>query len=155
MTEFRGSRDGAGRRFCIIASRFNLIVTDRLVDGARKALSDAGVAADDIDVVWVPGAWELPPAARAAAHRAYDAIIAIGCIIRGETAHFDHVGRGAVDGLAAVQADTGVPVALGILTPDTLEQALARAGGAVGHAGVQAAEAAVEMASLLENLDGT
>jgi len=155
MADFRGSPDGTGRRICIVASRFNLLVTDRLVDGARRTLSDAGVAVEDVDLVWVPGAWELPPAARAAAGRGYDAIVAIGCVIRGETAHFDHVGRGAVDGLAAVQADTGTPVALGILTPDTLEQALARAGGAVGHAGVQAAEAALEMASLLDELSGS
>jgi 6,7-dimethyl-8-ribityllumazine synthase len=128
------------------------MVTDRLVDGAREALRAAGVADDAIDLVLVPGAWELPLVARVAATKGYDAIVALGCIIRGETAHFDHVGRAAIDGLARVQDESGVPIGLGILTPETLEQAMARAGGDVGHAGVQAAEAALEMASLLEAL---
>lgn len=153
MTEYQGTSTGRGRRVCIVASRFNLIVTDRLVSGARRTLVDRGVDPDDIDLVLVPGAWELPVAARAATRRGYDAIVAIGCIIRGETAHFDHVSRSAMDGLAAVEAESGIPIGLGILTPDTLEQALARAGGAVGHAGVQAAEAALEMADLFERLD--
>ena len=152
MTEYRGAPTGAGRRVCIVASRFNLIVTDRLVTGARRTLVDRGVSPDRIDVVYVPGAWELPLAARVACRGGYDAVVAIGCLIRGETAHFDHVSRSAMEGLAAVQAETGIPVGLGILTPDTLEQALARAGGAVGHAGVQAAEAALEMAELLARL---
>jgi 6,7-dimethyl-8-ribityllumazine synthase len=152
MTHYQGAPTGEGRRVCIVASRFNLMVTDRLVDGAREALRAGGVAEDAVDVVSVPGAWELPFAARSVAVRGYDAIVAVGCLIRGETAHFDHVSRAAVDGLLRVQEECGVPIGLGILTPDTLEQALARAGGKVGHAGIQAAEAALEMADLVDRL---
>ncbi|MDH3733134.1 MAG: 6,7-dimethyl-8-ribityllumazine synthase [Gemmatimonadota bacterium] len=152
MTHFQSAPDGNGLRVCILASRFNLMVTDRLVDGAREALLSAGVADSAIDVVSVPGAWELPLAALAATTRGYDAIVAVGCIIRGQTAHFEHLGRAAVDGLARVQEDTGVPIGLGILTPEDLQQALARAGGEVGHAGTQAAEAALEQAALLARL---
>ncbi len=152
MTEFQGEASGAGLRVCVLISRFNLIVTDRLLDGARKTLIDCGVSEDHVDVIWVPGAWELPAAAMAAADVAYDAMLALGCIIRGETAHFDHVGRAAVDGLARVQLQTGIPIGLGILTPEDLEQAMARSGGKVGHAGVQAAEAALEMANLRARL---
>lgn len=148
MTHYQGTVDGSGLRVCIVSSRFNLMVTDRLVDGARERLIEAGVDDASIDVVSVPGAWELPVAARRVATRGYDAIVAVGCVIRGETAHFDHISRAAMDGLARVQEETGIPVGLGILTPDTLEQALARAGGEVGHAGVQAAEAALELVSL-------
>ncbi len=148
MTEFKGSGSGEGLRICILMSRFNLIVTDRLLDGARQTLLERGVAEDRLDVISVPGAWELPPAARIASGRGYDAIVALGCIIRGETAHFDHVGRAAIDGLARVQLRSGVPIGLGILTPDDMTQAMARAGGEVGHAGVQAAEAALEMVNL-------
>ena len=135
-----------------MTSRFNPMVTDRLLEGARDRLLEAGVDADHIDVISVPGAWELPLAARAAATRGYDAIVALGCVIRGETAHFDHIGRAAMDGLQRLQLESGVPVGLGILTPDSLEQALARAGGPVGHAGIQAAEAALEAADLLDRL---
>ena len=135
-------------RVTIVSSRFNLMVTDLLVDGARETLIARGVDPESIDVLSVPGAWELPVAARLAVDRGCDAVVAVACVIRGETAHFDHVSRAAVDGLARVQESTGVPIGLGVLTPDTLEQALARAGGAVGHAGRQAAEAALEMADL-------
>jgi 6,7-dimethyl-8-ribityllumazine synthase len=152
MTDFEGSPVGAGRRVCVVVSRFNVIVTERLVEGALARLVEAGVEATDIDVVRVPGAWELPHAARAAAGRGYDAIVALGCVIRGETRHFEHIGRAAVDGLARLRDETGIPIGLGILTPETLEQALARSGGAVGHAGVQAAEAALELADLRRRL---
>lgn len=152
MTHYQGKSTGQGLRIAIVSSRFNLIVTERLVDGAREALIEHGVSADGIDVLSVPGAWELPAAAALAAARGYDAIVALACIIRGETAHFDHVSRAAVDGLARVQEDTGTPIGLGVLTPDTLAQALARAGGEVGHAGRQAAEAALELADLARRL---
>ncbi|MFV1987369.1 MAG: 6,7-dimethyl-8-ribityllumazine synthase [Gemmatimonadota bacterium] len=154
MTRYQGARRGEGRRVCIVASQFNPMVTERLVEGAREALLASGVEEEAIDVISVPGAWELPIAARAAARKGYDAIIALGCLIRGETAHFEHVSRAAVVGLARVQDQSGIPVGLGVLTPDTLEQALARAGGAVGHAGRQAADAALELADLLDRLDG-
>ena len=149
-----GVAAGSGRRVCVIVSRFNAAVTDRLLEGAVRTLVERGVAEADLDIVSVPGAWELPLAARHAAARGYEAIIALGCVIRGETAHFEHVGRGACEGLARVQLDTGVPVGLGVLTPHTLEQAWARAGGALGNAGVEAARAALEMASLAEKLSG-
>ncbi|WP_419166379.1 6,7-dimethyl-8-ribityllumazine synthase [Candidatus Palauibacter sp.] len=145
--------DGVGRRVCVIVSRFNSAVTERLLEGAARTLVERGVAAEHLDTVFVPGAWELPFAAREAAVRGYDAIVALGCVIRGETAHFDHVSRGAADGLARVQLDTGVPVGFGVLTPDNLEQALARAGGELGNAGVDAARAALEMAALRRRLN--
>ena len=141
-------RPGVGRRVCIIVSRFNQIITERLLEGARETLLERGVTEGDLDVVHVPGAWELPLAARGAAACGYDAIVALGCVIRGETAHFEHVSRAAVDGLLRVQLDTGIPIGLGILSPENMVQAMARSGGEVGHAGVQAAEGALEMADL-------
>lgn len=152
MTEYRGTSTGRGRRVCVVASRFNLMVTERLLDGALAALAERGVAESDVDVVRVPGAWELPVAAGLATARGYDAIVALGCIIRGETPHFDHVSRAALDGLRHVQATTGVPIGLGVLTTEDLPQALDRSGGDVGHAGVQAVEAALEMADLAQTL---
>jgi len=154
MTEYRGDPSGVGLRICVIVSRFNVMVTDKLLEGARQTLSESGVAEEDLDVVFVPGAWELPLAARRACSLPmigihYHAIVALGCVIRGETAHFDMVGRNAIDGLARVQDEFGIPIGLGVLTPENMEQAMARAGGGVGHAGVQAAEAALEMANLL------
>ncbi|WP_419161908.1 6,7-dimethyl-8-ribityllumazine synthase [Candidatus Palauibacter sp.] len=140
--------EGAGRRICVIVSRFNRRVTERLLDGAARTLIECGVAEEDMDIVHVPGAWELPLAAREAAAGGYDAIVALGCVIRGETAHFEHVSRAAIDGLARVQLDTGVPVGLGVLTPYHRDQALARAGGELGNAGVEAALAALRMADL-------
>jgi 6,7-dimethyl-8-ribityllumazine synthase len=127
------------------------MVTDKLLEGARQTLLESGVSEENLDVVSVPGAWELPLAAHQMIARDpnYDAIVALGCVIRGETAHFDMVSRNAIDGLARVQVESGVPIGLGVLTPENLMQAIARAGGSVGHAGVQAAEAALEMANLL------
>jgi len=123
-----------------------------LVRGVATYALELFTAVADLDVVYVPGAWELPLAARGAARDGYDAIVALGCVIRGETAHFDHVGRAATDGLARVQLDSEVPVGLGVLTPDTLEQALARAGGELGNAGTEAARAALRMADLQRQL---
>ena len=136
-------------RIAIIVSRFNESVSSRLLDGALEALYRNGAAENCVEVCKVPGAWELPIIARRlAATGRYDAIVALGCVIRGETAHFEHVSRGAVDGLARVQLDTGIPIVLGVLSPENMAQAMARSGGEVGHAGVRAAEAALEMASL-------
>lgn len=148
MTEYQAEPNGTDRRVCVLVSRFNLIVTDRLLEGARQKLLSLGVAENDIDVVRVPGAWELPLVAAEAAAAGYDAIVALGCVIRGETAHFEHVSQAAMEGLARVQNDSGVPVGLGVLTPENMAQAMARAGGEVGDAGAQAAEAALEMANL-------
>ena len=153
MTEHRGDASDASERQIVgvVVSRFNLIVTDKLLEGARQTLLENGVAEEDLRVVFVPGAWELPLAARqlCVSRLGTACIVALGCVIRGETAHFDMVSRNAIDGLARVQDEFGIPIGLGVLTPDNMEQAMARAGGSVGHAGVQAAEAALEMANLL------
>ena len=141
---------GAGRRFCIIVSRFNRVVTEQLEAGAVEALRRHGVAAEDIDVVAVPGAWELPYAARLAGQREYDGIIAIGCVIRGETPHFDYVCLAATRGLEAAGRSCDAPIAFGVLTTNTLEQALQRAGGTAGHKGEETALAALEMSQLRE-----
>lgn len=147
MSVFRGEPDGAGRRFCLVVSRFNRLVTERLADGARRALERHGVDPGDVDEVSVPGAWELPWAARRVAGSGYDGLVALGCVIRGETPHFDYVCRGATDGLAALAAD-GVPVGFGLLTCDTHGQAVARAGGEAGNKGEEAAMAVLEMVAL-------
>ncbi len=153
MASHEGAAAG-GRRtgVCILVSRFNSQVTERLLEGAVTELLENGIAEKNLDIVYVPGAWELPLAARGATGRGYEAIVALGCVIRGETAHFDHVGRAATDGLARVQLDSGVPVGLGVLTPDTLDQALARAGGELGNAGTEAARAALRMVDLRRRL---
>jgi 6,7-dimethyl-8-ribityllumazine synthase len=152
MTEFRGEARGDGLRVCIVVSRFNVMVTERLLEGAIATLRERGVAEADIDVVSVPGAWELGIAARAAADRGYDAIVGLGAVIRGETPHFEYVCEAATQGLLRVQAETRTPVGLGVLTTEDLPQALARSGGDVGHAGAQAADAALEVADLLRRL---
>lgn len=148
MTVHEGETRGAGRRFCLVASRFNRLVVERLVDGARSALDDAGVAEEDVDLVWVPGAWELPWAAARAVEGGYDAVVALGCVIRGETPHFDYICEAATRGLGELSALGEVPVTLGLLTCDTADQARERAGGSHGNKGADAAEAAVELADL-------
>jgi len=155
MPEFNGAPRGAGRRFAVVVSRFNEAVTQRLVEGALDALVRHGVAFDDIDVLWVPGAWELPLAARrAAASERYDAIVALGAVIRGDTPHFDYVAGEASRGLANASADFDVPIGFGVLTCDTVAQAEARAGGEHGNKGWDAALAALEMADLFDQVDG-
>ena len=149
-----GGLDGAGRRVAIAASRFNRLVTDLLLAGASETLQRHGVAAGDIDVAWVPGAFELPLAAeRLAATGRYAGVVAIGAVIRGATSHFEHVAGQAAAGLAAAARATGVPVAFGVLTCDTMEQALDRAGGKAGNKGAEAALTVLEMAGLLEAID--
>jgi 6,7-dimethyl-8-ribityllumazine synthase len=135
------------------ASRFNELVTRKLLEGALAALATHGVAVEDVDVVWVPGAFELPLVARRlAGSRTYDAVICLGCVIRGETVHFEHVAGQAAAGIREAGQTTGVPVTFGVLTTETLEQALDRAGGKHGNKGWDAATAAIEMSSLLEQL---
>jgi 6,7-dimethyl-8-ribityllumazine synthase len=147
--------NGDGRRVAIIASRFNETITDRLVAGAQACLLAHGVAEDAIEQISVPGAFELPLAARLAADTGrFDAIVALGCVIRGETAHFDFVAGPASDGLARVSLDSGVPIGFGLLTTETPEQAYARAGGALGNKGWEAAEVALELADLAQRLRG-
>ena len=155
MPEFNGAPRGDGRRFAVVVSRFNEAVTQRLVEGALDALVRHGVAFDDIDVIWVPGAWELPlTARRAAASERYDAIVALGAVIRGDTPHFDYVAGEASRGLATASAEFDVPIGFGVLTCDTLAQAEARAGGDHGNKGWDAAIAALEMVDLFDHVDG-
>ena len=154
MAEFSGSPTGHGRRFAVVASRFNETVTQKLVDGALDALVRHGAAADDVDVVWVPGAWELPAAARRLlASERYDALVAVGAVIRGDTPHFAYVAGAASRGLADASAAFEIPVGFGVLTCDTMAQAEARAGGEHGNKGWDAALAALEMADLFDRLD--
>jgi len=151
---YQGEPNGTGRRIAVAASRFNRLVTDPLVAGAVEELRRHGVASDDIDLAWVPGAFELPLAAeRLAASGRYAAVVAIGAVVRGATPHFDHVAGQAAAGLAAATRATGVPIAFGVLTCDTMEQALDRAGGKAGNKGGEAAICALEMAGLLEAID--
>ncbi|MHB1863496.1 MAG: 6,7-dimethyl-8-ribityllumazine synthase [Gemmatimonadaceae bacterium] len=156
MAEFSGTPSGHGRRVAVLASRFNDAITSKLADGALDALVRHGVAADDVDMVWVPGAWELPLAARRLmASERYDAVVALGAVIRGDTPHFDYVAGEAARGLALAAAEFEVPVGFGLLTCDTIEQAEARAGGDHGNKGWDAALAALEMAELFDRLDAT
>jgi len=153
VSEIRGDLHARGRRFAIAAARFNELVTRKLLEGASAALAAHGVAVEDLDVVWVPGAFELPLVARRlAGSRTYDAVICLGCVIRGETVHFEHVAGQAAAGIREAGQTTGVPVTFGVLTTETLEQALDRAGGKHGNKGWDAATAAIEMSSLLEQL---
>lgn len=143
-------RDG---RFAIVASRFNEFITRRLVDGAHDAFRRHGVAEDALDLVWVPGAVEIPViAARLAASGRYAAVVTLGAVIRGATSHYDHVCSMVASGVARAALDTGVPVVFGVLTTDTLEQAIERAGSKAGNKGADAAAAALEMASLTARL---
>lgn len=153
MTDFVGTADMTDRQVAIVVSRFNESVTTRLVEGAIDALTRHGGARERIDVVWVPGAWELPAAARVLlASERYDAIVALGAVIRGETPHFDFVAGEAARGLAEAGADFDVPIGFGLLTTDTMEQAEERAGGTHGNKGWDAALAALEMVDLFGRL---
>jgi 6,7-dimethyl-8-ribityllumazine synthase len=154
VNEIRGRLEGEGRRFALAVSRFNELVTERLVAGARACLLQHGVADDGIDVVWVPGAWELPGVVRRLAHGGrYAGVIALGCVIRGETPHFDYVAGEAAAGVGQVARGADVPVTFGVLTTEDAEQALARAGGKAGNKGWDAALAALEMADLYARLE--
>ena len=153
MNTFVGAHDGSGRRVAVVAARFNEVVTAKLVEGALAALAKHGVADDAIDVAWVPGAFEIPLVAeRLARSGRYHAVICLGAVIRGETAHFELVANEAARGVAAAMRETGVPLVFEVLATDDLAQAEARAGGAHGNKGWEAAEAALEMAWLLERL---
>lgn len=155
MTELRGAWEAGGRRFAVVASRFNEVVVRRLVEGALEAFRDRGAAPEDVDLAWVPGSFELPLVARRlAASGRYAAVVCLGAVIRGETPHFDHVAHQAASGIRRAAEDTDVPVIFGVLTTDTFEQATDRAGGKHGNRGWDAAMAAMEMASLLERLPG-
>ena len=148
-----GKLDAKGLRVGLLVSRFNSFVSDRLVEGAIDALLRHGAGQDDIHIVRVPGAFEIPPAARKmAASARYDAIICLGAVIRGATPHFDYVSAEVSKGVASVSIDSGIPVLFGVLTTDTIEQAIERAGSKAGNKGFDAAMAAIEMANLYKAL---
>ncbi|MGH7700559.1 MAG: 6,7-dimethyl-8-ribityllumazine synthase [Gemmatimonadales bacterium] len=145
----------APERVAVVVSRYNEMVTGRLLDGARRGLRARGVPDERVDVIWVPGAFELPVAAEAAAASGrYGAIVALGCVIRGETFHFDYIAGEAARGLGIVACAHRIAVGFGVLTTETLEQALARAGGEAGNKGYEAAEAALQTADVLAGLSG-
>ena len=151
----QGMLDARGKTFGITVSRFNEFIASRLRDGAVDTLQRHGCAASDITEVWVPGAFELPLAAKKlAASGRYDAVIALGCLIRGATPHFDHLSNAVVKELARVALDSEVPVALGVLTANTIEQAVERAGSKAGNKGVDAAAGAIEMVNLVAKIPG-
>jgi 6,7-dimethyl-8-ribityllumazine synthase len=152
MADYEGRLEANGRRFAIVISRFNANVTDRLLMGAQACLEEYGAREKDVDIYHVPGAWELPVASLHAAKAGYAAVIAIGCVIRGDTPHFDYVAGGAAQGLADVSVKTGVPIVFGVLTTENLEQALDRAGGKAGNKGWEAAQTALEMADLIAGM---
>lgn len=149
MPVLEGSLDGQGLRVCIVVSRWNEFVTRKLLEGAESCLGERGVKPEDVAVAWVPGAFEIPTAANWAARSGrFDAVICLGAVIRGDTAHFEYVAGGTTDGIGETARETGVPVIFGVLTVDKVEQALSRAGGKDGHKGEEAAQAAIEMANL-------
>jgi 6,7-dimethyl-8-ribityllumazine synthase len=153
--KIEGGLSARGLRFGIVVSRFNSFITDRLLQGATDVLARSEVASKDVDVMHVPGSFELPLAAKKLAETGrYDALIAIGCILRGETAHYDYVCSETARGLQLAQIDTGVPIMFCVLTCDTLEQAIDRAGLKGGNKGQEAATGAIEMAHLCRKLSG-
>lgn len=153
MPLYEGELTAGDLRIGLVVSRFNDLITEKLLQGALAALKRHGSNPDDADVVWVPGAYELPVVCdRLAASGGYDALIAIGAVIRGSTAHFDYVAGEAAKGISAVSLKYGLPVIFGVLTTDTLEQAMERAGSKLGNKGYEAGLAAIEMANLMRSL---
>jgi 6,7-dimethyl-8-ribityllumazine synthase len=147
--------DASGLRFAIVVSRFNSAITDRLLEGAEDALKKSGAAHEDVEIVHVPGAFELPLAAKKLASQGdYDALVAVGCVVRGDTTHYDYVCSETARGIQLAQMDTGVPIIFCVLTCETQEQALARAGGEHGNKGYDSGLAAIEMARLSQRLNG-
>ncbi len=145
---------GTGKKFAIVASRFNEFITGKLIDGAEDALFRHGVQEEDITLVWVPGAFEIPLAAKKMAKSGkYDAIICLGAVIRGSTTHYDYVCNEVAKGIAHVSLDTEVPVMFGVVTTETIEQAVERAGTKVGNKGFDAAMGAIEMVNLLIDIE--
>lgn len=155
MSEYKvteGTLDGAGLRFAVVVGRFNHLITDRLLEGCVDCLVRHGVTESDIEVVRVPGSWEIPVALKWLADKDYDSIITIGCVIRGGTPHFDYVAAEVTKGAASVQMSTGIPVTLGVLTTDTINQAIERAGTKHGNKGWEAAMAALEIVNVKKSL---
>jgi 6,7-dimethyl-8-ribityllumazine synthase len=150
---YEGRLDAAGLRVAVVVSRFNELITRQLLEGARDGLRRHGADEETLSEVWVPGAFEIPPVAqRLARSGAFDAVVCLGAVIRGATPHFDHVANQTAAGIARAAQETGVPVIFGILTTDTIEQAIERAGTKAGNKGFDAAVAAIEMANLLRQL---
>jgi 6,7-dimethyl-8-ribityllumazine synthase len=148
---FQGSLDASRLRIAVIVSRFNEFITEQLAKGALSVLEKHGCPSENVCFVKVPGAWELAITAKHLAPE-YDAIVALGAIVRGDTPHFDYVAGGTADGLNRVSLDTGVPIAFGVLTTDDMQQAMDRAGGKSGNKGAEAAEVAIELANLVKQL---
>lgn len=149
---FEGKLIGENRRFAIVVARFNEFITNKLLTGCMDALVRHGVDPDSIDTVWVPGAYEIPLTAQKMAAKDYDAVICLGAVIRGATPHFEYVSAEVAKGVAQVGLSSGVPVIFGVITADTIEQAIERAGTKAGNKGVDAALSAIEMANLFNEL---
>lgn len=148
-----GKLDASGLKFGLVVSRFNSFITDRLLEGAQDALLRHGASSDDLDIIRVPGAFEIPLGAKKAASSGrYDAVICLGAVIRGSTPHFDYVSAEVSKGVAHVSLDHDIPVSFGVLTTDNLEQAIERAGTKAGNKGFEAAMGAIEMANLIKQL---
>ena len=148
-----GGLDAKGLKFAVLVAKFNSFISDRLLEGAMNALGRTGASTDDIEIVRVPGSWELPVvAAEIARQKRHDAVICLGAVIRGDTPHFDYVAGEAAGGLARIAVETGTPVIFGVLTTNTLEQAIDRAGAKSGNKGFDAAMTAVEMGDLMRRL---
>jgi len=154
VNEFHGDLNGTGKRFAVVVTRFNSLITEQLVTGATDCLLRHGVVDGDIDLFRVPGAWELPSAvSRVVETGKYDGVVALGCVIRGGTPHFEYVAGEATRGLGAVARASSVPVSLGVLTTDTVDQALERAGTKAGNKGWDAALSVLEMAGLFQQME--
>ncbi|WP_167370948.1 6,7-dimethyl-8-ribityllumazine synthase [Staphylococcus cornubiensis] len=152
--KFEGQLNGKGLKIGVVVSRFNDLITGRLLDGANDALKRHQVAEEDIDVAYVPGAFELPIVAKKMAQTGqYDAVVTLGCVIRGATSHYDYVCNEAAKGIAKASDDTGVPVIFGVLTTENIEQAIERAGTKAGNKGAESAVGAIEMANLLRQMN--
>jgi len=150
---YEGMLLGEGLRFGLVVSRFNEFITSRLLEGARDALSRHGVREEDIEIAWTPGSFEIPLVAKKLAKTGkYDAVVCLGTVIRGGTPHFDYIAAEVSKGIATVGLDVGIPLIFGIITADTLEQAIERAGTKMGNAGFNAAMNAIEMANLLKQI---
>lgn len=152
-TIIEGLLDASGKKFALVASRFNELISRKLVEGAVDCLIRHKTNQDDITIVWVPGSFEIPVIAKKLAEgKKYDAVICLGAVIRGNTAHFDYIAAEVSKGIAAVSLETGKPVIFGVLTTETIEQAIERAGAKAGNKGFDAALTAIEMVSLLEKI---
>jgi 6,7-dimethyl-8-ribityllumazine synthase len=150
---YEGALIGKGLKFGVVIARFNEFITGKLLEGAKDALLRHGVGQNDIDVAWVPGSFEIPLAAKKLAEtKKYDAVICLGAVVRGATPHFEYVAAEVSKGVARINLDGGLPVAYGVITADTLEQAIERAGTKAGNRGFDAAMTAIEMANLLKNI---